>query len=52
MMFGRLLALPFRLANVPMRAVEKLLDVEDDEAVASKPLESIAEAIEEAVDED
>ena len=52
-MIGRLLAAPFRLLNVPARTMEKLFgDDHPDERILSKPLESIAEAVEEAVDGD
>lgn len=47
--FGKLLATPIRLLNVPLRAAEKLLN-DDDDRVVSAPLEAIAEAVEEAVD--
>ena len=53
-MFGRLLALPFRIANAPIRAAEKLLagmcgdeDIPKENRILSKPLSSLAEAIEE-----
>lgn len=51
-MFGKILAAPVRLLNTPARAVEKLMDSEDekDGRVLSRPLESFAEAVEEAVD--
>lgn len=52
-MLGKLLAAPVRLLNVPARAVEKLLDDDDDhpdDRVLSAPMESVAKAIEEAVD--
>ena len=53
-LLGDILAAPVRLANAPIRAAEKLLDPDsdrDDEAnVASKPLESLAQAIEEALE--
>ncbi len=53
-MIGRLLALPVRILNVPARAMEKLLDEEDrkEDRVLSAPLESLAKAIEETVDDD
>ena len=52
-MIGKLLALPVRLLNVPNRAVEKLVDsmcggeTSKEDRILSKPLESLAEAIEE-----
>lgn len=55
-MFGKLLALPVRLLNVPARAAEKLAGYmtdtgdEKDDRVLSAPLESVAEAVEETVD--
>ena len=51
-MFGKLFALPVRLLNVPARAFEKLIepDMPKDERMLSMPLESVAEAIEEAID--
>jgi hypothetical protein len=56
-MFGKILAFPFRLANVPMRAAEKLVasacgekDIPEDMRFASAPLEKVAEAIEEATE--
>ena len=54
-LLGTLLAAPVRILNIPNRALEKLVDPDsergDEDNVLSKPLESIAEAIEE-VDED
>lgn len=50
-MIGKLLALPARLLNVPFRAAEKLLgDDSKEDRFLSTPLESVAEALEEAVD--
>ena len=49
-MFGKLFALPARIVNVPMRAIEELLEVPEEDRILSKPLESIAKALEEAVD--
>lgn len=51
-MFGKLLAAPIRLINSPMRAVEKLLGDEGDkeDRILSRPLEEMAEAVEEALD--
>jgi hypothetical protein len=51
-MFGKLLAAPIRLLNVPARAFEKLTDPDDpkNERILSDPLESVAEAVEEAID--
>lgn len=51
-MLGKLLALPVRLLNVPMRATEKFvasaMNEEDEIGPLSAPLESVAKAIEEA----
>lgn len=51
-MFGKLLAAPIRLLNVPARAAEKLLDPDDskEDRILSQPLECVAESVEEAVD--
>ncbi len=55
-MFGKLLALPVRLLNVPMRTVEKAVDTALDEETPkseralSVPLEALAQVIEEAAD--
>ena len=51
-MFGKLLAAPLRLLNVPFRATEKLLgdDEPKDERILSAPLEAVAESVEEAID--
>lgn len=50
-MFGKLLALPIRLANIPFRALEKIVDSDskrdDEDNIISKPLEKLAQAIEE-----
>ena len=50
-LFGDLLALPVRIINVPVRVVEKLVDPDserDSESnVLSKPLETLAKALEE-----
>jgi hypothetical protein len=57
-MIGKLLAFPFRLANAPIRAGEKLLaamsgeeDIPKERRVLSAPLEKLAEAIEEVEEE-
>lgn len=54
MNLGKLLSLPVRIANVPFRALEKTVaklsgesDIREDERVLSKPLDALAEAIEE-----
>lgn len=53
-MLGRILGIPFRVMNAPIRAAEKLLagmcgedDIEKQNRILSKPLEALAEAIEE-----
>ena len=59
-MFGKLLALPVRLLNVPARVADAALDymeggsgaIKDAENVVSAPLKAVADAIEEAVDGD
>lgn len=54
MMFGKLLAVPFRIANVPFRAIEKVAagacgndDIPKEERILSKPLECLADSFEE-----
>jgi hypothetical protein len=58
-MFGKLLAFPFRLANVPIRAAEKIMaglcgddDIPKENRILSKPLEALAESIEESTGEE
>jgi hypothetical protein len=50
--FGDLLALPVRIVNIPARVIEKLVDqnseLDDEDNILSKPLEKLAQAIEEA----
>lgn len=53
-MIGKLLGLPFRVLNAPIRGVEKVLDhmcggscTPDDEKLLSMPLRMLAEAFEE-----
>lgn len=52
---GDLLALPIRIANVPFRAIEKMVDPDselgDEDNVLSDPLEQLAKAIKE-IDKD
>jgi hypothetical protein len=54
-LLGTLLAAPVRVLNIPNRMIEKLVDPDserdDEDNIASKPLEKLAQAIEE-VDED
>ena len=50
---GKILAIPIRLLNVPARTFELLVqdtDKDDEDNLLSKPLETLAKAIEE-VDE-
>ena len=52
-LFGKILAAPIRILNVPARAVEKLIDDSDrndEDNLLSKPLEKIAQAVEEIDD--
>jgi hypothetical protein len=53
-LFGSLLAMPVRILNIPARAMERLVDSEselyDEDNALSRPLEKLAQAIEE-VDE-
>jgi len=53
-LLGSLLAAPIRILNVPARALEKLVDdgsrLDDEDNVLSRPLEKLAQALEE-VDE-
>ena len=48
---GDLLAAPVRLLNVPARTVERMVDRDskrgDDDNILSKPLETLAQALEE-----
>jgi len=52
--FGELLALPIRIVNAPIRVVEDLCNggekTPEDERLLSKPLDMLADAVEE-VDE-
>jgi len=50
-LFGKLFSFPVRVLNVPARTIENLLDVEEKDRVASRPLEALAEAIEEAAED-
>ena len=56
-MFGDLFALPFRVANAPLRAVENLVakasgedEPDDDERMLSMPLDIAGDAVKEAFD--
>jgi hypothetical protein len=48
-MFGKILATPVRIVNAPLRAMEKIVDPADreEDRIASRPLEAVAEALEE-----
>lgn len=48
-MFGKLLALPLRVLNVPLALVDALVV---DEKLLSVPLEATAEVVEETIDGD
>jgi hypothetical protein len=54
-LIGKLLSIPIRIINVPARAIEKLVNpdsqIDDEENFLSKPLEKLAQAIEE-IDKD
>lgn len=53
-LLGTLLAAPVRILNVPARVLEKMVDEDsrrdDDSNVLSKPLEKLAQVIEEIDD--
>ncbi len=50
-LFGKILAAPIRVLNIPARAMEKLVDSnsdrDDEDNVLSRPLEKLAQAVEE-----
>lgn len=53
-MIGKLFSLPVKILNIPARALEKTFaaacgeeDIRKEERILSKPLEKLAEAIEE-----
>lgn len=53
-MIGKLLSLPVKILNIPARAFEKTVaaasgedDIRKEDRILSKPLEKLAEAIEE-----
>ncbi len=52
-LLGSILSLPIRVANIPARAIETLVDQDsklgDRENVLSRPLETVARSIEEAI---
>jgi hypothetical protein len=53
-LIGELLAVPIRILNIPARVIEKLIDedsrLDDEDNILSRPLEKLAQAIEEADD--
>jgi len=55
-LLGTLLASPIRILNVPARAIEKLVDedsrLDDEDNILSKPLEKLAQVIEEVDDDE
>jgi len=55
-LLGTLLAAPIRILNVPARVIEKLVDddsrLDDEDNILSKPLEKLAQAVEELVDDE
>jgi len=50
-MFGNLLGTVVRIVNAPIRAVENILDVDDDDRILSKPADELANELEK-IDED
>lgn len=54
-LIGKLLAAPFKIVNAPIRAAENLLNgcerVPDSDRIFSKPLDALADELEE-VDDD
>lgn len=53
-MFGKLLGLPFRILNAPIRAGEKIVagicgedDIKKEDRIMSKPLKALSDALEE-----
>ena len=55
-LLGKLLSAPVRLLNVPSRLIEKLVDpdseLDDEDNILSKPLEKLAQSLEEVDKED
>ena len=49
-MFGKLLSTPFRLLNIPAKVIEDIVGTDDD-PIISAPLDAIADAVEDALDE-
>jgi hypothetical protein len=48
--FGDLLSLPIKIVNAPIRAVEDIFEVDEEDRVLSKPLDALADELED-VDE-
>ena len=46
-LFGDLLSLPVKIVNAPIRALEDLVDTNEEDRILSKPLEKLSEALEE-----
>ena len=55
-LLGKLLAAPVRVMNIPNRVMEKLVDPDserdDEDNILSKPLEKLAQTIEEVDDDE
>ena len=55
-LLGKLLAAPVRVLNIPNRVMEKLVDPDserdDEDNILSKPLEKLAQTIEEVDDDE
>lgn len=49
---GALIAAPIRIVNAPIRAIETLCDTDEDDRILSKPLDVLADEIEDATDEE
>lgn len=51
-LFGKIIATPIKIVNAPVKALEDICGVEDDEdRIASMPLEKLAEHVQE-IDDD
>jgi hypothetical protein len=55
-LFGKLLAAPFKIVNAPIRAAENLLNggerVPEEDRIFSKPLDAIADELEDVDDDE
>jgi hypothetical protein len=51
-LFGSLLAAPIRLMNAPIRAMETIVGVDEDDRVLSKPLDALAHEVKKVDDDD